>query len=603
MENIPKSKNLLKSFVKEIPSNSGVYKFINSKKNTIYVGKAKNIRKRILSYFRESVDKTEKLKNLLKESTFLEFTITNNELEALLLEQHLIKEIKPKFNVQFKDDKGYPWIRIQTSKEFPSADSFLGKKEDLDTFFGPYPNSYAVKDSLNLLQKTFKIRNCSDSFFSNRRRPCIQYEIGRCSAPCVGLIDKNDYLKDVQSTLKLFEGKSEELISDFYDLMDRYSKTKSFEKAALYRDKISALREIQRNQSIVGYSKSRDAIVSKSVNGITKIGVTHVKGGWVTGHENFIQQNISIESSIIESFIMSHFLEKTYCPSILVLGEPIQGKSMIEEVLSKYHNKKVRVITKVGKRDKGLLQICESNTDFSFKKSKKRGSAMEALISLKNELSISHAIDIIESYDVSHHSGSKAIAGCVVYNCDGKDKSKYRLFNISKENSGKDIPSILEVIERRFSNSKLRLTTPSLIIIDGGKVHLSNVLKKLKDLKISGIEVVSISKGARRKPQMDIIHTKNGSMRISKGSLVHLFIQEIRDETHRFSISNHKKKQNKSLLNSSLDKIEGVGEKRKKLLLRYFGSVRQVNRASLQDLLNVPSLGQKTAHSIYTQLH
>ncbi len=603
MENIPKSKNLLKSFVKEIPSNSGVYEFISSKKNTIYVGKAKNIRKRIFSYFRESVDKTEKLKNLLRESTFLKFTITNNELEALLLEQHLIKEIKPKFNVQFKDDKGYPWIRVQTSKEFPSAGSFLGKKEGQDSFFGPYPNSYAVKDSLNLLQKTFKIRNCSDSFFSNRRRPCIQYEIGRCSAPCVGLIDKNDYLKDVQSTLKLFEGKSEELISDFYNLMDRHSKAKSFEKAALYRDKISSLREIQRNQSIAGYSKSRDAIASKTVNGITKVGVTHVKGGWVTGHENFVQQNISIDLSVIESFLLMHYLSQNFCPSTLVLGERIRDKLVIEDALSQYHKKKVQIITKLGAKDKGLYQICKSNTDLAFRRNQKKGYAKEAFLSLKKELSLRNEIEIIESYDVSHHSGSKAVAGCVVYDQNGKDTSQYRLFNIHKKNSGKDIPSMLEVLERRFNNRNLKLKDPSLIIIDGGKVHLSNVLKKLEELKIKGIEVIAISKGARRKPQMDSIHTRKGSLNISQGSLVHLFIQEIRDETHRFSISNQKKKLNKSLLYSSLDTIEGVGAKRKRLLLRYFGSVEQINRASLQDLLNVPSLGSKTANSIYNQLH
>ena len=279
MEKLPKFNNTIKSFVKEIPSNSGVYQFINAKRDTIYVGKAKNIRKRVFSYFQESVDKSEKLKSLIRESEFLEFTITNNELEALLLEQHLIKDIKPKFNIQFKDDKGYPWIRVKTSKTYPAANSFLGKKEGSDKFFGPYPNSYAVRDSLNLLQKIFKIRNCSDSFFKNRSRPCIQHEIGRCSAPCVGLISKKDYRTDVKSTIKLLDGKSEELISDFYNFMDMHSKAKSFEKAALYRDKISSLREIQRNQSIVGFSKARDAIASSTANGVTKVGITHVKGG------------------------------------------------------------------------------------------------------------------------------------------------------------------------------------------------------------------------------------------------------------------------------------------------------------------------------------
>ena len=295
MQLIPTSKETLIDFLKDLPKEPGIYKFLDEKKIPLYIGKAKNLKNRVPSYFKNSKDRTKKIKNLIKESRYLDIALTKNELEALLLEQHLIKETKPKFNVQFKDDKGYPWIRIDSSKDFPSAKSFLGKKKDKETYFGPYPSSYAVRDVLSIMQKTFKLRNCTDSFFKNRTRPCMQYEIGRCSAPCVKYINKRDYLKEVKGAVQLLEGKSEDIINEFYSSMDINSKNKSYERAAMYRDKISALREIQRNQSITGYTKERDAISITSLNGVTKIGITHVNKGWITGHENFKQKNPSLE--------------------------------------------------------------------------------------------------------------------------------------------------------------------------------------------------------------------------------------------------------------------------------------------------------------------
>ena len=257
MQLIPTSKETLIDFLKDLPKEPGIYKFLDEKKIPLYIGKAKNVKNRVPSYFKNSKDRTKKIKNLIKESRYLDIALTKNELEALLLEQHLIKETKPKFNVQFKDDKGYPWIRIDSSKDFPSAKSFLGKKKDKETYFGPYPSSYAVRDVLSIMQKTFKLRNCTDSFFKNRTRPCMQYEIGRCSAPCVKYINKKDYLKEVKGAIQLLEGKSEDIINEFYSSMDFNSKNKSYERAAIYRDKISALREIQRNQSITGIHKRK----------------------------------------------------------------------------------------------------------------------------------------------------------------------------------------------------------------------------------------------------------------------------------------------------------------------------------------------------------
>ena len=604
MQLIPISKEALKDFFQDLPKEPGIYKFLNARKLPIYIGKAKNLKNRVPSYFQDSKDKTKKIKNLIKESRYIEITLTKNELEALLLEQYLIKEVKPKFNVQFKDDKGYPWIKINSSKDFPSAKSFLGKKDDKEKYFGPYPSSYAVRDVLSIMQKTFKLRNCSDSFFRNRTRPCLQYEIGRCSAPCVKYITQADYFKEVQGAIKLLEGKSEDLITDFYTSMDISSKNKSYERAAIYRDKISALREIQRNQSITGYTKERDAICISSLNGVTKIGITHVNKGWITGHDNFIQKNTSLENSLLGTFIKRHYLSSSYCPPIIVSSEQIPQKNLLEMALSKFHDKEIKIITKPGKKDKGLLEITKSNTLLAVKRSAKNNKDISHIfISVKDQLELKESIKIIESYDVSHHAGSGAVGGCVVYSSEGKLKDKYRLFNISHLNIQNDIASMKEVIRRRFTNQELDLKKPSHILIDGGRAHLLAVESTLDSMNIKDIEVISISKGARRKAEFDSIHKTDGVLRVLKGSYPHLFIQELRDETHRFTISNQKKKQTKLSMKSALDNIQGIGAQKRKLLLRYFGSLEQIERAGFQDLLNVEGVGKKTAELIYNNLH
>jgi len=542
---------------------------------------------------------------LVEEAEYLELTITNTELEALLLEQHLIKEFRPKFNVQFKDDKGYPWLKIDVSKEYPGAKSFLGKKDNKEEYFGPYPSSYAARESLGLIQKTFKLRNCSDSFFSNRSRPCIQFEIGRCSAPCVGNISKNEYLKDVNNAKKLLEGKAEDLIEDFYSLMDANSKAQYYEKALVYRDKISALRDIQRNQSITGYKKDRDAVSVMYMNDVAKVGITHVNEGWITSHQNFSQKNKGINESLIEIFLKNYYLSGNYCPAFIIVDNDILDKKNIELALSEFHKKIVKIITKPGKKDKGLLEISKSNTKLSIKGSplEKRDLSL-TLTLLKKYLGLEKEIEVLESYDISHHSGKGAVGSCVVYSSKGKMKESYRLFNISKENSANDIASMKEVIKRRFTNKSLNLSKPSHLLIDGGKTHLKAVSETLQDININGLELISISKGVRRKAEMDSIHLVDGSIiRVGKGSAPYLFLQEVRDETHRFAINNQKKKQLKLSLQSSLDQAFGIGEVKKRLLLRYFGSTEQIERASIQDLVNVPMIGLKTAKLIYNHLH
>ena len=600
--NIPREKDGIKQFLEELPVNPGIYKFLDKHQTPLYIGKAKLLNKRVSSYFRAS-SRTKKIDKLFEEAKFLEFALTNTELESLLLEQFLIKEFKPKFNVQFKDDKGYPWIKIENNNDYPAAKSFLGKNQKNGKFFGPFPNSYAVKDALKLVQKTFKLRNCSDSYFKNRSRPCLQYEIGRCSAPCIGLIGNKEYLDDVRGAELLLSGKSEELITNFYSLMDSFSVQRDYEKAAVYRDRISALRDIQRSQSIAGFTKSRDAIHVSSLKGTVKVGVTHVHQGWVTGHRNYLQEKDSVDQNILEEFISSKYFNSSYCPPVLVINQPLENKTLLEAALSNFHSKKVIIITRPGKKDQGLLDVCKANTDYTLRRNKEDKKALHKIAELKRELNLVDDIDLIESYDVSHHSGDNAVAGCVVFNKEGKARKLYRTYNISNDNAGNDIGSMCELIERRFSSIDQK-DIPNLIIIDGGKTHLNIIIKKFKELKINNINIISISKGVRRKTSFDSIHLPSGkTLAYDKNSTFINFIQEIRDETHRFAITSQNKRRSKSSISSSIDSLSGIGPKRKKVLLRYFGSLEQIKRASIDDLCGVSGIGKYTAKSIFKEIH
>ena len=588
-----------------LPTEPGIYRFLDSKKEVIYIGKAKNLRKRVKSYFSKSKVKSKKLKRLTSESIFLEMTITSTELEALLLEQHSIKELKPKYNVQFKDDKGYPWIKISTSKEYPAAISFRGTKDPKDQYFGPFPSPFAVKNTLKIIQKIFKIRDCKDAFFKNRKRPCLQYEIGRCSAPCVKAISKKDYLKEVEQASNLLEGKAGDLLEVMYLEMDNYSSNKFYEKATDCRNKISSLREIQRDQSIAGYNKDRDAISISRSSERNRIGVTSVRGGWIVSHKSFTQENSFFKEGLLDSFLSSYYTRETTCPSVILVSENLIDKHTIQKVLSEYHNKKVSITNKIRNKDIGLMKISQTNTDLYLKRQESsKKNVSKVFSSLKERLNLKEEIGLIESYDISHFSGKKALAGQITYNKTGKVRDSYRTYNISKENSGNDIGSMEEVIGRRFIKKGRELILPSLILIDGGYAHLKAVRKVLDRLGVKGVSLLAISKGVRRKPEMDLIHTETGEkLSLRKNSPEFLFIQEVRDETHRFSISKQRKKELKGASKSSLDSIESVGIVKKRALLRFFGSFDQITKANHRDLMKVTGVGKKTADTIFRDLH
>lgn len=588
-----------------LPEQPGVYQFLDSDKEPVYIGKAKNLRKRVKSYFSRSSTQLKKVKRLISESSYIDITITNSELEALLLEQHLIKKSKPKFNVQFKDDKGYPWIKISIGNNFPSATSFLGKRDSKHRYFGPFPSSFAVRETLKVIQRIFKIRDCKDAFFKNRNRPCLQYEIGRCSGPCVNEIKQKDYLREVQQAIQVLEGNADHLVEDMYLEMDKLSEIKSYEKAANFRDKISSLREIQRDQSIAGYKEDQDAIYLSFTPSVTKVGVTSVRGGWIVSHKNFTQIQTSSKQNTLDSFLSSYYTKDNFCPKTILVSEALDDKNTIQKALTEFHNKKINISNKILKRNVGLMEICKSNTNFHLRgKKQNRKDLKKILFSLRDLLKLKKDIDLIESYDISHLSSDNVVAGQVTYSKLGKEKDLYRIYNISKENRGNDIASMQEVIKRRFKSKKRGTSLPSLVLIDGGKTHIKSVRKTLKSLKIQGVCLLGISKGARRKLEMDTIHTEfSEPLNIGKNSPEFLLLQEIRDETHRFSLAKQRNKQLKTITKSNIDSIYSVGRAKKKALLRYFGSFDQIQKATQKDLIKVKGIGRKTANIIFNNLH
>ena len=593
----------VQSKINRAPTTPGVYLMKDAKGKVFYIGKAKNLKNRVKSYFSRKNSKSKKEISLLLDASYLAITLTNTELEALLLEQRFIKKWKPKFNIQFKDDKGYPWIKIDKKKDFPSAVTFLGKKKEGEKFYGPFPSSFAVKETLTLIQKIFKIRNCSETYFKNRTRPCLQHQIGRCSAPCVGFIKKNEYLKEVKDVEKLLHGEGDHLIQEFYKLMDKYSDKKQYERAANYRDKLSSLREIQRNQSISGFGKDRDAVSISTFKEVTRIGVTSVRGAWIVSHENFIYNNNSIDLEILEAFIIDYYFSKNSCPPTILISDPLEDRINIQKALSEHFCKRITITERANKKDKGLIEISKSNTKLSLNKEvKKKKSYRRQFSLLKNQLGLKEDIRLIESYDISHHSGKNTVGVCIVYNKRGKVKDKYRIYNIHKDNSSNDIASLKEVIKRRYKNKKIE--KPDLILIDGGFTHLKAVKETLLEGNIQNIELLSISKGVRRKKTMDSLHLSDGSrIKVNPLALGHLFLQEVRDETHRFAISNLRKKRSKSFAQSYLDEFNGIGKEKKRSLLRYFGSIKQISRAGKEDLVCVPGIGTKNAETIYKNFH
>ena len=597
----------IKAYVKNLTSSPGVYRMYNAKDKVIYVGKAKNLKKRVSSYFVDRVSST-KTQAMVAQVHHLDVITTHTENEALLLENNLIKSLKPRYNVLLRDDKSYPFIFISTEHAFPRISFHRGAKKQKGRYFGPYPSAGAVRESLQLLQKLFPVRQCEDSFYNNRNRPCLQYQIKRCTAPCVGYIDEEDYKRDVNHAIKFLEGKSQEVIDELVNHMMQASDNLAFEKAAAYRDQIGYLRRLQEKQYVEAGEKNIDVIAATQRDDMACVQVFFIRNGQNLGNKSFFPKHTKDCSNgeILAAFIPQYYLGK-YVPSDILISESLEEKTWLEDVLSEQAGRKIGLLHSVrGDRAK-WLEMAQSNAE------KTLGLQLMSVSNLqKRVLSLQQALELtslprrLECFDISHTFGEETVASCVVFEDGAPKKSDYRRFNIKGIVKGDDYEAMRQALNRRYKKLKQgEGKLPDLLIIDGGKGQVNAAIAVLDELQINQVTLIGVSKGEGRKPGLESLHIASTGEIVSLESdspALHL-VQSIRDEAHRFAITGHRQRRDKARKRSTLEDIEGLGPKRRRALLNYFGGLQEVSKAGVEDIARVPGISRQLAQRVYDTFH
>ena len=601
-----------KKFIKSLTSRPGIYCMKNSEGKIIYVGKAKNLRKRVASYFNRIDSQTIKNQVMIKQIDNIDVTVTQTENEALILENNFIKEYKPKYNIIFRDDKSYPYIYLSTKHKYPRFYYHRGSLKGEGKYFGPFPSAGAVKKSLNLIQKLFLVRSCEDNVFSNRSRPCLQYQIKRCSAPCVNYISKDEYQYDLKNATLFIEGKKEKIIKELSEPMQSASDNLDYEKAAKLRDQIRSVREIQQKQYGSGESDNFDIVACVKNTNHACIQLSFIRSGLNLGSRRYYPRNIDNQN---ESFLIRAFLSHFYLSNMdvkkysleILLSHDIDDKKLLENVFNERFERKIKIKHNVrGERAKWLA-MAKENAILNLKQKlaidenlNKRFLALQKLLKIKQD------INKIECFDISHTSGESMVASCVVFDKNGANKGKYRKFNIENITKGDDYGAMKQVVRRRYMRLvKEEAILPDLILIDGGKGQINVTQKELDELQLSHIPVLGIAKGRSRKPGMEnlILSVKNNSIYCDSTSPALLLIQNIRDEAHRFAITAQRQKRKKRRDRSFLEEINGIGSKRKQVLIKHFGGVQGVSKAGINELSKVNGINRNLAKKIYETIH
>ena len=603
-------KNIIKKEIPLIAKLPGVYKMLGEKNEVLYVGKAKNLPNRLKSYVSEKnhIIRTERM---LAKTKKLEITTTSNESEALLLEANLIKKHKPRFNILLRDDKSFPFIFISNKDNWPQIKKHRGKKNKEGFFFGPFASAGSANWTIKMIQKIFQLRICDDTVFKNRERPCILYQIKRCSGPCVNFIDKEDYKKSVDDAIDFVSGKSRKIQKNLSQQMEIASDKLDFEKAALLRDRIKSLNIIQSSQRVNEANLvEADVIAGYKESGKTCIQVFFYRSKQNWGNQAFFPKHDPDEnlSNIINSFI-SQFYENKSVPGNIILSEEIKEKLLIEKTLSKKENKQVNItVAKKGSKLKVINQAIKNAKDSLNRKLYESQNNKELFENISQKFSLNSNINLVEVYDNSHIQGTDSIGALIAFGEEGFVKKRYRKFNIKiKKNLQDDYGMMREVINRRFKRALQEkehyLTLPDLILIDGGKGQYSVVRETMNELGLHEIPVIAIAKGKFRNSGDETFFHNGKNFKFEKNDPTLFFLQRMRDEAHRFAISAHRAKRKKGLKKSLLDQIDGIGSIRKRALLNHFGSARAVESASLDEIKSVDGVEDKVAKKIYNFFH
>jgi len=598
------------AFLKTLTTKPGVYRMLDGGGEVLYVGKAKNLKNRVSSYFQKTA-KDSKTMALVARIEDVSVTVTSSETEALLLEQSQIKAWRPPYNIIFKDDKSYPYIFLSTEDQYPRLAFHRGAQKKKGRYFGPFPSAYSVRDSLNVLEKAFLVRQCEDSYFKNRSRPCLQYQIKRCSGPCCELISEEAYRGDVNSAIKFLEGKNAEVMADYRARMDAASEQLEFERAAAYRDQIQHLRRIQEQQYVVSSGGDIDVVYAEqSPSGLCVL-VMFIRKGRMLGNKTFYPNNRLDQGlgEVLTAFLAQFYLDdgKTLdLPDEIVVNALLSDKSLLVDTLSELKGKKIAVKDRVRGTRARWLEIASNTAQQALGSHvAKKDNLATRFKSLQEALSLETPPGRLECFDISHTQGEATVASCVVFNESGPLKSDYRLFNIEGITPGDDYAAMDQALRRRYAriqSGEGRL--PDVLFIDGGKGQLTQAQRVLEELSVTGVRVIGIAKGPTRKAGLESLIELDGSeldMRPDDPGL-HL-IQHIRDESHRFAITGHRARRGKKRTESQLDGIAGIGPTRRRNLLRHFGGVKQVLSASQEELSKVEGISQKLAAEIYATLH
>ncbi len=595
-----------KTFLQNVGQGPGIYQMFDADGALLYVGKAKNLKNRLSSYFRTS-GLAIKTQAMMQKVVDVQVTVTFTENEALILESNLIKDHKPRYNILLRDSKSYPFIHIDDSHEFPRLSFYRGDRSAPGKYFGPYPGVTAIRETLSLLQKVLPVRQCDDVFFSNRSRPCLQYQIKRCSGPCVGLVSKQAYAKDIELAGMFLQGKDESLTELLQSNMEVASKELKFEEAAGWRDRINALRRVQSHQSITSGHSDIDIITVASLHGKVCVEVTFIRGGrhsGSNGHYPTVPLDFT-EAEILSAFITQYYHRRP-APKEIIIGVALDGQNELEAWLTEQSERKVVISSSVRGHRRDWLAMSQLNVTERIKRFlSETQSVQKRLQALSDVFQLEQTISRIECFDISHMMGEQTVASCVVFTEAGVAKSDYRRYNISGITPGDDYAAMRQAIQRRYKRVlKEEGKLPDVLLIDGGKGQLSSAAEIMRELQINEVMLVGVAKGEGRKPGLETLFVEGQSIGIklaANSAAMHL-VQQIRDEAHRFAITGHRARRGKAQTQSVLQEIPGIGAKRRKALLKHFGGLQGIQQAAIQDLNKVNGINADLAEKIYRYL-
>jgi excinuclease ABC subunit C len=596
-----------KVFVESLPGRPGVYRMLGEEGEILYVGKARNLKNRVGSYFQPS-NVQPKVQALIAKTADMEVTITNSEIEALLLEYNLIKKHRPRFNVVLRDDKSFPYLHVETAHDFPRLSFYRGSRKEPGRYFGPYPSAGAVRDTLQQIQKLFRLRNCEDSYFANRSRPCLQYQIQRCTAPCVGLIPKETYAGDVGAAIKVLEGRNDEVRDDLGRRMEAAAERLDFEDAAQLRDQLAKLKAVQSQQIVTAdIDHDADVIAIAAANGEYCVALMFVRAGRSLGSTTFFPKAPYAETpEVLSAFVAQYYMEREAPPEIIV-EQDFEEMTLLETTFAGQANHKVRITSSVRGIRARWLEMMHNNAEQALNMRRLARAGIESsLEDVREAFDLEDTPQRLECFDISHTSGTDTVASCVVFGPEGPMKSDYRRFNIGGIAPGDDYAAMHQALTRRYKRVRDgEVVKPDVLLIDGGKGQLGEAARVLEELGVGGITLIGVAKGVDRRAgqeQLFLLGQDTPTILAPDSRALHL-IQRVRDEAHRFAIAGHRRKRAKRHSQSILETIPGLGPVKRRELLKQFGGLQGILRAGIDDFVQIRGLGRDLAVVIYEHLH